>query len=244
MARPFCGDQVRRRLVFGANREGSAMRRLCLSAVAMAFCCLAAAPIPIEDPCTCASAMKDNGWCDRCEIGYVASIEVRSSILFEALDAHGHDIDPESASLRSCLGCEVALKNDGYCPQTRCGFVGRQAYFSRLTYLLARGEKRDLSKVACTVCTTNASDRTLPVKGRGWCDQCAVGMIGDVAFRDPKMFKAAAKQYELLLKAIKTSERCGTCAAAQFYGRRCPICRISYKTGEPVKMKAARATRP
>ena len=218
------------------------MKRIPLSLLAVALFCLAAAPI--DDPCTCAAARKANGWCDRCEIGYVASIEVRSSILFETLDAHGHEIDPESASLQSCPGCVVALKNDGYCPQTRCGFVGKLAYFSRLTYLLAKGERTDLSRITCTVCTANAADTTLPVHGRGWCDECKVGLIGNVAFRDPKMFKAAAKEYERLLKAIKTSERCGTCGAAQFYGRRCPICRISYTTGEPVKMKPVRSAPP
>ncbi len=217
------------------------MRRIRLSLLAMALCCLAAAPI--DDQCTCAAARKDNGWCDRCEIGYVASIEVRSSILFEALDAHGHEVDAASMKKR-CSGCTVALRNDGFCTQTRVGFVDQKAYFSRLTHLLARGEKTDLSRITCTVCASNAAHRKLPVQGRGWCDECKVGLIGNVAFRDPKMFKAAVKEYELLLKAIKTSERCGTCAAAQFYGRRWPICRISYETGEPVKMKPARATSP
>ena len=32
-------------------------------------------------------------WCDACETGTVATLRVESRMLFEALDAHGHDLD-------------------------------------------------------------------------------------------------------------------------------------------------------
>ena len=60
--------------------------------------------------------------------------------LFEALDAHGHRIDPETLD---CDSCRLAYVSDGYCEDHRRGWIRGLAYLTPLTYYLARGE-RDL----------------------------------------------------------------------------------------------------
>ncbi len=80
--------------------------------------------------CTCNVAMETNGWCQEHQFGYVGSVQVKSKWLFDALDAHGHDVD---LSTFKCNSCREAIESDGFCEQDRIGFVGGQAYFSRLT---------------------------------------------------------------------------------------------------------------
>ena len=56
-------------------------------------------------------------------------------------------------------------------------------------------------------------------------------MVGNAAFRDKKDYMAAQKQYELLLRAVKESERCEMCSMLLFYGGVCRDCGITYKNG-------------
>lgn len=214
---------------------------------------VAAGPVPgpPADPgtCTCAVARVKNGWCAACDVGYVASIEIRCRYLFNALDAHGHRIDP--AGMR-CDACTEAHATGAYCQRHHVGFVGELAYFSRLNYELARGRITDVAALSCTVCKANArrhlrkprragddegpdaAPKSKP-KPSGWCDACGVGMIGNVAIADRKRFEVADRELQRLLAAIETSRRCEHCAAALFYDTQCPVCRIRYKDGKPVE---------
>ena len=174
---------------------------------------------------TCSRAATSNGWCQGCRVGYIATVEIRSAQLFEALDAHGHDIaDPKAMD---CVACRDAFSTDGYCHVCRIGFVGGHGYFTNLTYLLAKGEVTDPAKVTCGVCA----------KARGWCDACGQGMVGNVVFRDTKDHAAARTQFELLLRAVKESERCEMCSMLLFYGGVCRACDITYKNGKVVEPK-------
>lgn len=196
---------------------------------------LASAAPPVETSCTCEAARLDNGWCDGCGIGYVASVGIKSHMLYEALDAHGHEIDPDSIE---CRTCQAALASDGFCESCNWGFVGKELYFSRLTYHLARGEIKDVRKLTCRVCVKNARQTKLPLEGQRWCDACGLGMVGNVAFRDRKDYEAASKELERLLKAVRTLERCEYCAVALFMDARCPRCGISYKDGKRTEADA------
>jgi hypothetical protein len=142
---------------------------------------LAASPPP-RDPsaCACAAARLANGWCAACGVGHVASVEIRSAILFEALDAHGHEID--AASLR-CESCRAAERDDGFCSACRCGFVGGQLYFTRLTWLLARGEQRGPETIECRTCRRNARHAPRPgaEDGRAEPPERKGGSEGDAA---------------------------------------------------------------
>jgi len=180
--------------------------------------------------CSCELVKKENGWCKECKVGYVASIKVPSEALFEALDAHGHDIDPKR--LR-CDSCKKALETDGFCDRCRMGFVKKQAYLSRLTYYVARGEVRDTSKITCTTCRKNA-------ESHGWCESCKVGRIGNFALENKADLKEAQKAFKILERAIRTLGRCETCAVATFTGGRCRLCKLTYRDGKPVTAKPKR----
>lgn len=192
-------------------------------AILLAVAALAAAA---DAPCTCREAKLVNAWCKHCEVGYVAGIEVPYPMLFEALDAHGHDIDPASVT---CPSCRRALVCDGYCEIDRYGFVDGRLYFSKLTWLVARGERRDVASLTCPVCRASATTRRADAEhSPAWCETCKVGMIGNVAFRDRAMFDQAVKEYRMLLAAIETSRRCEYCGVARFLGSSCPRCHIDY----------------
>ena len=183
---------------------------------------------------TCAMAATSNGWCEVCRVGYLATVEIRSAKLFESIDPHGHKLTPDKMT---CISCREAWATDGYCYDCRIGYVDGHGYFTSLTYLLAQGEVRDPAKLTCGVCARAAVDTTLPLDDQAWCDACGQGLVGNVVFRDKKDYAAARKQFELLLRAVKESQRCEMCSMLLFYGGACRACKISYKNGKVVQVK-------
>ncbi len=175
--------------------------------------------------CTCAAASRSNGWCDLHKVGYLASIPVRSELLFETLDAHGHDLD---LSTFECEACRKAIATEGFCEEHRVGFVHGLAYFSRLTYELARGVPADPASLACPVCRRNS-------EGYGWCEEHGLGMLGPTAVRDRAAYERAVRAIEILKTAILEAERCERCAVAIVSDTDCPYHRIFYKDGKPVQ---------
>ena len=185
-------------------------------------------------PCTCAAAKPINGWCEAHAVGYVGDIPIKSKELFEALDAHGHEIDFGSLA---CPSCKSASATGGFCDQHHIGFVGRLAYFSRLTYELARGERVDPAKIKCPTCRKNA-------ESHGWCAKDKLGRIGHVAIADQAAYRRAEHAIEIVMLAVAAAPRCDMCAAAIVLDTECPICRITYKDGHPVDPGAARQGPP
>ncbi len=185
---------------------------------------LAGCATTINTACTCPLAKVNNGWCNECEVGYVAGVTIDSQMLFEALDAHGHEIGPGGIQCSSCL---QAIEIDGYCAHHRIGWVNQQAYFSTLTYRLAKGQAKDISNISCPICQANAQTQ-------GWCDSCQVGMVGNVAFGNKEDFQQASRRYEVLLAAVEAAGTCETCAGAMLFDSTCPICKISYINGKKI----------
>ena len=179
----------------------------------------------MEQDCTCSTNKVWNGWCDSCQVGYVASVKIESAVLFHAIDAHGHEIRVDS--LR-CKTCRIAVESDGFCKKCRTGFVEKQAYFSKLTYLLAKGKVQQPASLECEKCRAHTK---LP----GWCDKCHVGMVGFVSFTDKEAFALAVKSYNVLLKAIHYVEKCQSCAVAMAVDRKCRRCDKAYEDGKVVK---------
>jgi hypothetical protein len=177
-----------------------------------------------EAACTCEAARLDTGWCELHDVGYVASIPIRSRVLYETLDAHGHTLDLDAFR---CESCKEAIRTDGFCERDRIGFIERQAYFSRLTYELARGEKRPPETTACPVCRENAGSH-------GWCETHGVGMIGAVQAKDRQGYDKAAAALEILIAANEVSATCEGCAVAMITDSLCARHRISYRDGKPV----------
>ena len=173
--------------------------------------------------CICKDARINGGWCPSCLVGYVAGVKIKSEMLFETIDAHGHDILPASFK---CPLCQAALRTNGYCSRCRMGFVDQKAYLSPLTYYIATGRVVDRSKLSCERCRTNSGTR-------GWCDQCKVGMMGSVAIESRTEFDKAKIEFDRLLRAVRMLAECETCATALMTGGRCTKCKISYKLKEP-----------
>ena len=172
----------------------------------------------------CASAKQTDSWCDAHQVGYVASVLIPSKRLWETLDAHGHELELDSFT---CSSCREAIESDGFCEEDRIGFVGGLAYFSRLTYELARGEIRDPASIPCSVCRVNAETH-------GWCDEHGVGMVGNVAIQDREGYEQIERALRILRAAIEVAGRCEHCAVAMVTDTECPRCRISYRDGVAV----------
>lgn len=200
------------------------LKNLSLAALFVAAGFVLGAPNGTEPACICQSVRNTGGWCKACKVGYVAGVKIESALVFEALDAHGHDIDPDSIE---CPSCQRVLKTDGFCEHCRMGFVHGKAYMSRLTYHVAKGRIKDVDKIACPKCRKNA-------KSIGWCKACHVGMMGPVAIENEADFQRAKEAYTILRKAIEATKRCEICAAAIVTDGRCPKCNIRYKGGDPV----------
>ena len=177
-----------------------------------------AAPAGDGAACACEQAKLVNGWCSACGIGHVGGMPVPSAPLFDAIDAHGHEIDPASLT---CAACRDALREDGFCAACGWGFAGGELHFSRLTWLLARGTPVIPGRLACSICREHA-------RSAGWCGACERGLVGHVAFTSREDHAIAAAERERLLASIAMIDRCETCAAASFTGARCHVCGIDY----------------
>ncbi len=164
-----------------------------------------------------------NDWCQRCDVGYMAGVAIKSRKLFEALDPHGHEIPLE---LLKCEKCRAAIKTDDYCEDCRIGWVEEIAHMSRISYYVARGEPRDLRGIHCATCLKNADEH-------GWCDACDRGMVGNVAINIRSDYPAACRAYDLMMAAINELPRCERCALCILTDFECHICKITWKDGKP-----------
>ena len=173
--------------------------------------------------CTCAVAVETGGWCDVHELGYVGPVEIRSKLLYHALDAHGHQVDRGSFQ---CDSCQAGVASDGYCDRHGIGFVEGQAYFSHLAYHLAKGQRVSKSEITCPACRRNAEDH-------GWCEAHGVGMVGPIRIGDTTEFEHVAEAIRRLQAANEIAKRCEHCAVASVTDTTCPVCRIAYEDGKP-----------
>lgn len=176
--------------------------------------------IPLRSTCTCEQAKISGRWCIPCKQGYLAGVRIPSHQLFEALDAHGHEFDP---NLLQCENCKRLAATEGFCDACGFGFWKNQLYFSALTYHLARGQT--VLEFNCDGCNANS------VKF-GWCDRCRRGMIGNIAISNPEEFDRATKAFQKLLLALEILPKCEWCAVALFSDGFCTTCKASYKAGQ------------
>ena len=175
-----------------------------------------------QDPCR--EARRSHRWCDAREVGFVADVEVRSRVLYDALDAHGHDFD---ASRRDCEVCRKAQAGGGYCEKHLIGFVDGRAYLSRLTYHVFRGKTFEPEELPCSECWD-------PKTPHRWCEECGLGYVGNVMLRDREEFDQLSREYEVLLNAGERASICEICAAAMVQHSRCHIHRISFQDGKEI----------
>lgn len=181
---------------------------------------------------TCADAKQVNGWCDACTVGYVAGLPIKSNLLYETMDAHGHTLQVE---LMPCEDCRRMSKSGGYCEKSRIGWHRGEAYFSRLTYEIARGRYCSASDVECDTCYAHYD-------GVGWCDACKRGIVGRFAITNRDDFDAAHRDFERLLKAITLSETCDYCAMAIVTDTACFKCKIAFQDGVALGAQSSKCT--
>ena len=186
---------------------------------------LGGAESPTPGTCACAQAIDSDGWCDVHGLGYIGSVEITSARLYETLDAHGHEVDPETFT---CATCRRAIELQGFCDVHRVGFLGGQAYFSRLSYLLARAERIDASTIVCATCRGHLG-------GRGWCEACGMGLVGRIVIRDRASYDEVDRALAIVESAGQTASRCEHCAVAMVTDTTCPYCGIRYEGGKEVE---------
>ena len=185
---------------------------------------------PAHDPqasCECESARRLNRWCRRCNVGYVAAIQIESAALFSTLDPHGHELDFGSIE---CRQCRDAMGVDGFCDSCGMGFVRGMTYFSRLTYGLSLGRVVEPTTLGCAACRANATKL-------GWCDRCMRGMVGATAIFNRETFDRTAQEYRILIAAVEKTSDCELCARAMVVHRTCPSCLISYGPDRPGQLE-------
>jgi hypothetical protein len=204
------------RLARGLPLTGGGARGAALAALLAIAGCTAPAPArPAGDPCAeCIAAQRTNGWCERCERGYVGGVPIPSALLHEALDAHGHEIDP---SRMACLECVEMIERDGFCTRCRFGFVGGQLYFTELTWTLHRGTLRLEEELDCPECRAVHG-------GVGSCASCGALWVGNVEFEDPELFARASREFHRLESCVALLAKCEYCAVAEFFQTSCPRC--------------------
>ncbi len=171
-----------------------------------------------QAPCTCTTDRFYNGWCWHCNVGYIAGHQIRSPMLFETLDPHGHELDRDTLERI----CPDALRRDQWCEASAMGFVRGKTYFTRLTYGLAMGTPTDVPGLACEVCRAHGDDTP------GWCESCRRGIVGNILLSDRALFDQTAQEYRNLFLAIEREPACQTCAQAMVAHTWCPKCKISY----------------
>lgn len=126
-------------------------------------------PAPRGAPaCTCELERARAGWCEACAVGHVGGREIRSRLLYDALDAHGHDVRIDALP---CATCRRAAAEDGFCEGCGRGFVGGRAYLSPLAYRLARDEPERAAPELAVL------DLALDELAR--CELCASAMVID-----------------------------------------------------------------
>ncbi len=174
--------------------------------------------------CICATSRETNGWCPVHDFGYIGGVKVASRQLYEAADAHGHQVD---LSTFICPTCKRAIATGGFCDEHRVGFVNGLAYFSLLTYEMGRAEARPAASIKCATCRRNS-------ESSGWCAKSSVGMIGPFAIRNRHDYDRAAEALRVFKIANDAAARCGYCAVAILTDTQCPIHRTTYKDGKVV----------
>ena len=200
------------------------MVRFAVLTIALVWLGTPPAPPGPNPVCTCATIQRSDGWCDVCKVGYLAGIKIESPMFFELLDAHGHQIDPRTVT---CATCQSLYGSHGYCQLCKIGFVGKQLYFSKLTYYLARGEVSDAAAITCATCRKN-------IAKPGWCAACKIGRVGPRAYRDQSEFEKAAKLREILVATIPVAKECWSCALSMINDGTCLKCKKTFRDGERI----------
>jgi hypothetical protein len=165
-------------------------------------------------PCACAAANSRNGWCPRCNVGWIGGLKVVDADLFELIDPHGHDYQPATIE---CVACRAAMERDGFCEVCRTGYIADRLYVTRLSWACGRAQPGPEPEPACAACRA----------GRGpgaWCAACSVGRLGPHWYAQRAVFDVFLEERDRLERAIAVGRECRVCSLSLMMGRRCNAC--------------------
>jgi len=106
-------------------------------------------------------------------------VPIRSRYLWHVLDTHGHSLNLENLN---CEHCTEAARSDGYCADSKIGFVDGKAYFSRLTWLLARADSQGIESLERDDYDALVHDlKILAIANEAAerCEKCAAAIVTD-----------------------------------------------------------------
>jgi hypothetical protein len=200
--------------------------------ISMLVVLLAHLPLGLQGPsdrCWCPQAVACDGWCRKCGAGYFSGVRIESRALYDALDAHGHEV---FADRTKCDVCRGLIRTGGFCEACQMGFIHGVGYFGRLGYHTAAGQRVDPALLSQLLRWGGS-----PLSPDGWCPARAVGLVGTRVFVDWAHFHRARQYLAILRSATIRANRCEDCAMAMVADARCPFCAIEYSEGHPTKGK-------
>lgn len=127
--------------------------------------------------------------------------------------------------------CQKGATACANCPHGNVTIANGMAFKSPVAATLASGMPmtKTLDQMKCPDCKAAA------VAGKGWCDTCQKGIVGNRVFKDKKAYDAALASHELLVKAAKVATKCEDCAVAMVTNGTCTKCNVSFKDGKVAK---------
>ncbi len=166
------------------------------------------------------------GFCDHCGSGKIYGINLASRKLYDELAGDAKAIDELKES--SCPGCKsAATAKAGACKHCKVFVANGRVFRSPTAYVLARGDKVDLSAMKCEGCKTAA-------KAQSTCKHCKTSFVADHAYSTVGFQAAAKKALETVKAAVKDAAHCEDCAVARVSDGKCGKCKIAFEHGKPV----------
>lgn len=203
--------------------ESSYPRWLGIAVIATIVCISPARPHPVGDSkhehgCTCKAKRAGDGWCTECDVGYVAGVSVHSRRLFNALDLHGHEVYVDKTA---CPACRKAINRSDFCAACQMGFINGKGFFSRLCYVMAKGN----------IAVLRSEDDLFS----GWDERNNAGRVGNRSFRKKSDYDEMRFWIKVLQRADEKAKQCEYCAVAMIANRHCHICKVFYGNGKAVE---------
>jgi hypothetical protein len=148
-------------------------------------------------------------------------------------------------STDSCA-CVEAKRTHGWCEACGVGYVGDVPIRSRYLWhvLDAHGHTLNIESLNCVHCTEAAATD-------GYCADSKIGFVDGKAYfsrltwllaradrqeLERADYDALVHDLQILAIANKAAEHCEQCAAAIVTDTQCPVCRIRYQDGKPMRV--------
>ncbi|MGE0479225.1 MAG: hypothetical protein AB7Q17_02015 [Phycisphaerae bacterium] len=182
------------------------------------------------DCSACTANVRNDGWCDKCKVGYYDGVKLAFRPAYDVLQPIAAD-----TLAAKCEGCKKAAASNGACDTCRIRFIDKQGYKSWVAVHFAGADRFDSEKSKCDECKrSKAAYRS--------CRACGANVIGNRKFKDAKTFEAALPARMALQSASAT--KCEGCAVAVLTNGKCAKCKLEYQNGQPAAEGADKTRKP